>query len=88
MFRIIVQLRAEADLYFIAFGPLRSVFKSQELINFADTMAERGIRMRQGLEEVLDGWTMGRIEGEKDEENKELDEIEENAQELRRLMPY
>jgi hypothetical protein len=78
----------EVDLYLIAFGPLRSVFSSQELINFADTMAERGIRMRQGLEEVLDGWKMGRVEGEKDEENKELDEIEENAQELRRLMPY
>ena len=78
----------KVDLYLIAFGPLRSVFSSQELVNFADTMAERGIRMRQGLEEVLDGWTMGRVEGEKDEENNKLDEIEEDAQELRRLMPY
>ena len=51
-------------------------------------MAERGLRMRQGIEEVLDGWAIGMVGREKEDEDKELDEIEENAQELRRLLPY
>lgn len=52
-------------------------------------MAERGLRMRQGIEEVLDGWAVGMVGREKeDEDDNELDEIEENAQELRRLLPY
>ena len=49
-------------------------------------MAERGIRMRRGLDEMLEGWT------EEDEDNREAsdseDEIEHSARELRRLMPY
>lgn len=85
-----IELSSRIELYLLAFGPLRSVFKKEELAHFADTMAERGIRMRQGLEEVLEGWTMGkRVEEREGEENNEqLDEIEENARELRRLMPY
>ena len=51
-------------------------------------MAERGIRIQQGIEEVLDGWTVGTIGEKEDEDNNELDEIEESAQELRRLLPY
>lgn len=57
-------------------------------MNLADTMAERGIRIQQGIEEVLDGWTVGTIGEKEDEDNNELDEIEESAQELRRLLPY
>ena len=50
-------------------------------------MAERGIRMRRGLDELLEGWTE---EGEDNraEESDAEDEIEHNARELRRLMPY
>lgn len=70
----------------MAFGPLRRVFKSRELNEWAETMAERGIRMRRGLDEMLEGWT------EEDEDNREAsdseDEIEHSARELRRLMPY
>ncbi|KAJ3803379.1 NRDE-2, necessary for RNA interference-domain-containing protein [Lentinula aff. detonsa] len=44
------------DLYLLAFGPLRSVFENWELDALAETMAERGIRMRKGLEEVLEEW--------------------------------
>jgi hypothetical protein len=52
-------------------------------------MAERGLRMRQGIEDVLDRWAVGMVGREKeDEDDNELDEIEENAQELRRLLPY
>lgn len=41
------------ELYLLAFGPLRGVFQVHELKGLADTMAERGIRLRQGLEEVV-----------------------------------
>lgn len=50
-------------------------------------MAERGIRMRNGLEEVLEGWT---AEERRDEDggSDAEDEIEYSARELRRLRPY
>lgn len=52
-------------------------------------MAERGIRMRRGLDEMLDGWTEdGEDNGAAEESGTEDDEIEHNARELRRLMPY
>ncbi|KAF8634417.1 hypothetical protein AX15_000868 [Amanita polypyramis BW_CC] len=88
LYRAIAECPLVKDLYLMAFGPLRSVFNSQELITIADTMAERGIRMRQGLEEILEGWTMERVTEQEEEEDNELDEIEENAHQLRRLMPY
>lgn len=51
-------------------------------------MAERGIRMRTGLEEMLEGWGGDReVKMEDDEEDTE-DEIEHSARELRRLRPY
>ena len=40
-------------LYLLAFGPLRAVFSARELNVLGDTMAERGIRMRVGLDEVV-----------------------------------
>jgi hypothetical protein len=52
----------------------------------ADAMAERGLRLRSGLEEVIEGWE---IEGvDKGGMSESEDEIEEDAKELRRLMPY
>ncbi|KAG5636350.1 hypothetical protein H0H81_008346 [Sphagnurus paluster] len=68
-----------------AFVQLRGMFSGQELRGLADTMAERGLRMRMGLDEGLEGW-----EGEVEETMWEggTDEIEDNARELRRLMPY
>lgn len=71
----------------MAFGPLRGVFQVHELNGLADTMAERGIRLRQNLDEILgqmDATEEGAREGSEDSE----DEIEHNARELRRLMPY
>lgn len=77
------------DLYLLAFGPLRSVFEGRELNSFAEVMAERGIRMRKGLDEVLEEWGP-RMEGmdNGDLDNDQDDEIEFNARELRRLKPY
>ena len=50
----------------------------------ADTMAERGLRLRAGLDEGLTGWKGG-IE---EEWESGSDEIVDDARELRRLMPY
>jgi hypothetical protein len=49
----------------------------------ADAMVERGLRLRRGLEEMIEGCDIER-EGMSDNG----DEIEEDAKELRRLMPY
>jgi len=78
-------LNETLDLYLLAFGPLRSVFSTQELHDFVDTMADRGIRMRQSLDDVVQVATAD--EPVLDAEDA-LDEIEYNAEELRRLRPY
>lgn len=75
------------DLYLLAFGPLRSVFSPRELNSFADTMAERELRMRNDLEELLEGW-VGDSAGKNEEIESDVDELEYDANELRRLMPY
>lgn len=77
-----------AGIYLLAFGPLRSVFSSDELNALADTMAERGLRLHCGLDEVVpDGMDM--VEnGEQENKYDSEDEIEHNAKELRRLRPY
>jgi hypothetical protein len=62
------------------------VFAIHELNTLADTMAERQLRMRKGLDEVVEDWDMPMEEGR--ESDSEGSEIEHNAQELRRLMPY
>ena len=49
-------------------------------------MAERGLRLRHGLDEMLEGWQETTIEGEDNEYGEE--EVEERARELRRLRPY
>ena len=72
-------------LYLLAFGPLRSVFQVHELNALAETMAERGIRLRRGLENVIES---GVEEADGQEDNESEDEIEHNARELRRLKPY
>ncbi|KAJ7071152.1 NRDE-2, necessary for RNA interference-domain-containing protein, partial [Mycena amicta] len=55
-FRAIGECPLAKELYLLAFGPLRSVFSGHELSGIADTMVERQVRLRQGLEEFVDGW--------------------------------
>ncbi|KAF9474100.1 hypothetical protein BDN70DRAFT_885209 [Pholiota conissans] len=86
-FRAIGECPLVKELYLLAFGPLRSVFHVHELNALADTMAERGIRLRQGLDEVIEGVETA-VEGEGEGSESSEDEIEHNARELRRLMPY
>ena len=76
------------ELYLLAFGPLRAVFSTRELNQWADTMAERGIRMRVGLDEVVGEMADNKSEDERSEVGDGEDEIEQIAKERRRLMPY
>jgi len=47
-------------------------------------MVERGLRLREGLEEGLVEWGGG----DKETSDEEEAEVEADARELRRLMPY
>ncbi|KAI8980698.1 DUF1740-domain-containing protein [Trametes punicea] len=92
LFRAVGECPLVKELYLLAFGPLRAAFGARELNQWADTMAERGVRMRMGLDEVAGEWTAenGAVERRRDngEDEEPQDEIEYNARELRRLMPY
>jgi len=73
------------ELYLLAFGPLRSVFGSGELMKVAEGMVERGLRLRKDVEEPMEIVPAGSREkgGDYGEED-----IEYDAEELRRLRPY
>ncbi len=49
-------------------------------------MVERGIRIRKGLEEEIEGWNEVHANSEEGEDS--LDEMEYNSRELARLKPY
>ncbi|KAJ2919274.1 hypothetical protein MD484_g1134, partial [Candolleomyces efflorescens] len=85
LFRAIKECPLDKELYLLAFGPLRSVFDGKELQDLADLMVERGVRLRKGLGE---GMHLNREELDNEEDTGDEDEIEHNARELRRLMPY
>jgi hypothetical protein len=73
----------------MAFGPLRSVFNARELDGFVDIMAERGIRMRKGVDEYIERMTGGDESGSDSEDlDGSEDEIEREARQRRLLMPY
>jgi hypothetical protein len=72
------------ELYLLAFGPLRTMFNTQELNAWAESMAERGLRIRKGLDEILETTEEDLVQT--DDYGEE--EIEYNAEELRRLRPY
>nr|VWO94247.1 Pre-mRNA-splicing factor CLF1 (crooked-neck-like protein 1) [Ganoderma boninense] len=92
LFRAVGECPLVKELYLLAFGPLREVFSTRELRLLGETMAERRIRMRVGLDEAVGDWTdnVNRARGEPQpaSEPGDEDEIEESARELRRLMPY
>ncbi|KAG6832297.1 hypothetical protein H0H92_003530 [Tricholoma furcatifolium] len=86
LFRAIGECPLVKELYLLAFGPLRSVFSGRELGGIGDTMTERGLRLRRGLDDALVGWKEG-VEGVELSESGD-ETIFEEAGELRRLMPY
>jgi hypothetical protein len=65
-----------------AFDRLRPVFSTQELKSLWETMIERGIRIRKGLEEEVEGWN--EINANSEEGDELLDEMEYNSRELAR----
>ncbi|KIK82299.1 hypothetical protein PAXRUDRAFT_832295 [Paxillus rubicundulus Ve08.2h10] len=88
LYRAIGECPLAKELYLLAFGPLRQTFKPSELNGFVDIMVERGLRIRRGLEEygqITEG-TRGVLDDASAEGSE--DEIEHEAQERRRLMPY
>ncbi|KAF7339574.1 Protein NRDE2 [Mycena sanguinolenta] len=90
LFRAIGDCPLVKELYLVAFGPLRGVFSAQELNGFADTMAERELRLRRGLDELLEGWEEkpGSDMEEDEEDNGPGDEIENAARDYRARLPY
>ena len=54
----------------------------------AGPMAERGLRLSQGLDEALEDWDESGAEESNDDSDGGESEIERRAEELRRLMPY
>ncbi|CAK5264904.1 unnamed protein product [Mycena citricolor] len=89
LFRAIGDCPLVKDLYLLAFGPLRSVFTTRELNSFADSMAEREIRTRRGLDSFVVGWKEKDAQENLPEDDiPEGDEIERSANEYRRLLPY
>lgn len=61
------------------------MFSPRELNSFTDMMAERELRIRNDLDELLDGDS---VEKNDEEIDSDVDELEYDARELRRLMPY
>ncbi|KAJ7630811.1 NRDE-2, necessary for RNA interference-domain-containing protein [Roridomyces roridus] len=88
LFRAIGDCPLVKELYLIAFGPLRSVFSAAELNGFADTMVERELRLRRGLDEFLEGWALVEDKADSDSEQDNGDEIEMRAREYRQRLPY
>ena len=72
----------------MAFGVLRSVSATQEFGLLAGPMAERGLRLSQGLDEAPEDWDESGAEESNDDSDGGESEIERRAEELRRLMPY
>lgn len=75
------------DLCLLAYGPLRRAFSSDELDRWMESMAERGVRIRQDIESYLQGYKGSHSDDETGSDAADSD-IEHNAEELRRLMPY
>ena len=65
----------------MVFGVLRSVFATQELGLFPGLMAERGLRLRQGLDEALEGWDESGAEESDDDSDGGESEIEQREEE-------
>ncbi|KAL0951362.1 hypothetical protein HGRIS_008066 [Hohenbuehelia grisea] len=89
LYRAIRECPLDKGLYLLAFGQLRNVFNASELKSLADTMAERQVRMRIDLHDILESWKTDerRAESAGSESDSE-DEIEQRAKEYRRLLPF
>ena len=64
----------------MAFGVLRSIFAAQELGLLAGLIAEQGLRLRQGLDEALEGWDESGAEESDDDSDEGESEIEQREE--------
>ncbi|KAL4070834.1 NRDE-2, necessary for RNA interference-domain-containing protein [Scleroderma citrinum] len=85
LYRAVSECPLAKGLYLLAFGPLRQVFKAHELRGFVEVMGDRGVRMRRGLDEYTG--PLGHVDEGGGEDGGE-DEIEVEAKEMRRRLPY
>lgn len=76
------------ELYLLAFTALRPVFKPSELEAWAETMAERGLRLHHGLEEYIIPDAAGRESSPSADEEGEDTALEKEADDYRRLAPF
>ena len=67
------------ELYLLALGRLRGLFKSRELVTLVESMAERGLRLRGSIDELVDGLSDGVSELE---DGVADEEVAERAAEL------
>jgi len=61
----------------MAFRVLRSVSAIQELGLLTGLMAEQGLRLRQGLDEVLEGWDESGVKESDNDSDEEESEIKQ-----------
>ncbi len=71
------------ELYLLAFGPLRSAFTAAELRRIFEGLKQRGVRIRKELDVEREAEEEAEGDGE-----ETRDEIERDAEEYRRLLPY
>ncbi|EIN14098.1 hypothetical protein PUNSTDRAFT_140471 [Punctularia strigosozonata HHB-11173 SS5] len=90
LYRAVAECPLNKQLYLLAFGPLRSTFTAAELDSLVETMAERGLRLRRGLDEVATSSPAGSVHWAPASRSEDYgeEEIEERAREMRRLRPY
>ena len=79
----------DAELYLMAFGPLRAVFTVTALNDLISVMVERGLRMRRDIEEFLDDWEDPAMIVERIDEGNEGDaELETLMYDREQAKPY
>ena len=77
----------DLELYMMAFHALRPAYNARELAELGDLMAERDIRMRRGLDEIEVGGAEESSSSDSESDGGDC-ELEQQAREYRRLMPY
>lgn len=90
LFMAISECPLVKELYLLAFTALRSVFKPSELEAWAETMAERGLRLHHELEEYIIPGIAERESSSSAEDDEEGEDtiLEQEADDYRRLAPF
>ncbi|KAL1762021.1 NRDE-2, necessary for RNA interference-domain-containing protein [Schizophyllum commune] len=87
LYRAVRECPFAKELYMMAFDALRPAYNARELAELGDLMAERDIRMRRGLDEIEVGGAEESSSSDSESDGGDC-ELEQQAREYRRLMPY